>query len=212
MKFKVVTAIQTEPVSLDEARLHLRIDADNTSEDDLISALIVTAREVAEQYTGRALAPQTLEAALDEFPNLRSRQWTHRRQTLARCDEIELPRPPVTAVASIKYTDLDGTEQTVDPTWYSLSTYGDSREITLAYGRFWPFTQPIADAVRIRFAAGYGADGGPALPKAVKAAILLLVGHLYENRQDVIADVRAVAVQIPMGAEALLDTVKLWGF
>jgi uncharacterized phiE125 gp8 family phage protein len=191
MKFKVITPIATEPVTLADARLHLRIDAGDTSEDDLITALTITAREVAEHYTGRALAPQTLEAALDAFPSCRG--------------EIELPMPPVTAITSIKYTDQGGIEQTMDASLYSLSTYGDSRRVAPVYGQEWPLTQCIGDAVRVRFTTGY-----TALPKAVKAAMLLLIGHLYENRQEIVTDARAVAVQMPMGAAALLDTVKVW--
>jgi hypothetical protein len=67
MAFKVVTAVSTEPVLLAEARLQIKAEQ-RTSEDTLITAWITAARELAEQYTGRALAPVALEAALDCFP------------------------------------------------------------------------------------------------------------------------------------------------
>jgi len=93
MKFKVVTPVATEPVTLAEARLQCKVDADDTTHDALITGLITAAREFAEHYTGRALAPQTLEAALDAFTD---------------DDYIDLPMPPVSSVTSIKYTDTAG--------------------------------------------------------------------------------------------------------
>jgi uncharacterized phiE125 gp8 family phage protein len=186
MTYKVVTAVATEPVTLAEAKLHLRVDA--SDDDDLIGALITAAREFAEHYTGRALAEQTLEMALDEFPCV---------------DYIDLDAPPVASVTSIKYTDTDGVEQTFSSASYSLDTYGTSRQVTLAYGVEWPDTREEPRAVRIRYVTGYATA-----PKAVKSALLLLIGHLYENRQDATA---TRLESIPTGAEALLDTVKVWG-
>lgn len=186
MTYKVVTPVATEPVSLAEARLQLRMTADDTTADDaLIEALITAAREFAEHYTGRALAPQTLEMALDEFP----------------ADGIDLDMPPVATITSVKYTDTAGVEQTVSSADYSLSLYGDSRRLSLAYGAEWPDTQDIADAVRIRYVTGY-----TTIPKAVKAAILLDVELRYNkltpNDQDAYEKAR----------DALLGTVKIWGW
>lgn len=65
--YKVITAPTPEPVTLAEARLQIKADSD-TTEDTLITGWIKSARKIAEQYTGRALAPQTLEMALDCFP------------------------------------------------------------------------------------------------------------------------------------------------
>ena len=68
MKYKVITPVATEPVTLAQARLQVRLtDDDGTDEDTLLTAYITAAREIAEHYTGRALAPQTLEAALQRF-------------------------------------------------------------------------------------------------------------------------------------------------
>lgn len=191
MAFKVTTAVATEPVTLVEAKLHLRVDT--SDEDALITALITAARQFAEHYTGRALAPQTLEMALDAFP--------------ACNGDILLDMPPVATVTYIKYTDEDGTEQTLSASDYAFSLYGDARRISLAADAEWPATDAIADAVRVRYVTGYAAT-----PKIVFAAILLLIGHLYENRQDVYVDMRVAIASVPNGAAALLDTVKLYGF
>ena len=186
MQFKVVTPVSVEPVLLAEARLQLRMTADDTTADDaLITALITAAREFAEHYTGRALAPQTLEMALDKFP----------------AGDIDLDMPPVATITSIKYTDTAGVEQTVSAANYALSLYGESRRVTLAYGATWPDTRDIANAVRILYVTGY-----TAVPKAVKAAMLLDVELRYNkltpNDQEAYEKAR----------DALLGTVKVWGF
>lgn len=189
MTFKVVTPVATEPVLLADARLHIKADSD-TTEDTLITAWITTAREIAEHYTGRALAAQTLEMALDVFPQYEN-------------DVISLDMPPVATISSVKYTDTAGIEQTITGSAYALSLYGDSRRLAPTYSNYWPDTQAIPDAVRIRYVTGY-----TTAPKAVRSAILLMVAWFNENRGDAMSpdDIQ------PPAAKALLNTVKVWGF
>jgi uncharacterized phiE125 gp8 family phage protein len=191
MAHRIIIAAAAEPVSLAEARLHLRLTADDTTaEDSLIMAWIAGAREFAEDEIGQALAPQTLEAAFDWFPEV-----------------IALPMPPVSSIVSIKYTDTAGVEQTLAADQYALSLYGDSRLITPAYGATWPSTQAVADAVKVRYVTGYAN-----CPKAAKAALLLIVANLYEHRGEAIVDSRIAAAQVPLGALVLLSTIKRRGF
>ena len=117
-------------------------------------------------------------------------------------EAITLEMGPVATITSIKYTDTAGTEQTITSTDYALSLYGNANQVAPTYGDYWPLTQDIPNAVRIRYVTGY-----TTAPYAVKAAILLLVGHLYENRESVSA---INAQEIPMGATALLNTIKRW--
>lgn len=186
MAYKVVSA-GVEQLSLVEAKLHLRVDV--TDDDTLITALITAAREFAEHYTGLALSVQTLEMSLNGFPSDND-----------SC--IELDMPPVASITSVKYTDVAGVEQTISSAAYVLSLYGDSRRLSPANGYYWPSTQDVSDSVRIRYIAGYAA-----IPKAVKAALLLLVGHLYANREN---SSTFKVEEIPLGARSLLDTVKVW--
>lgn len=78
MKATLTVPPATEPLTLSEAKLHLRVDHD--LEDTLIEALIVTAREEAEFRTGQRLITQTwtvtathaTEVSLDGLTPLRS--------------------------------------------------------------------------------------------------------------------------------------------
>jgi uncharacterized phiE125 gp8 family phage protein len=179
--YRVVTPADDEPISLAEAKVHLRL-GDGTDEDALILDLISTAREMAEHYTGRALAPQTLEMALPAFPRCAS--------------AIELDMPPVTSVVSVKYTDTVGVEQTLDPK-YRLSAFGTQRNVMPTFGNSWPSTGCDPEAVRIQYVAGY-----VACPDAARSAMLLTIGALYEDRET---------AELPAGAEGLLDTIKVYG-
>lgn len=183
--FKVITDVTTEPVTLAEARLHLKLlESNETTEDSLITAWITAAREKAEQYTGRALAPKTLEMAFDEFPAY----------------SFDLDMSPVSSVTSIKYTDNDGVEQTVDSGDYALSTYGLENIIAPAYDFTWPTARAQRDAVRVRYATGYST-----VPKSVKSALLLMIAWLFEHRGEESAPHE---IQ-PAAARALLDSIRI---
>ncbi|MFA6204486.1 MAG: head-tail connector protein [Gallionella sp.] len=162
MPLITITAPATEPVSLAEARLHLKVDS--TDDDTLISALITAVREQAEHRTGRAFITQTLELVLDSFPAA-----------------FELPQPPALAITSVKYYDTNGALQTMAASLYSLDSDSAPARLVPAYGEVWPATYGIPNAVRVRYTAGYGAAGSD-VPGAAKAWILCALTFMYDNR------------------------------
>lgn len=165
--FKVITPVSTEPVTTAEVKLHLRLTSD-TTEDSLITNLITSAREYCENYTGRALATQTIEMLLDSFSS----------------SSIELPMPPLQSITSVKYKDSDGAETTMDAADYIVDTDSDVGRIVLPYGSSWPSFVPYpANPIRIRYVGGY-----TTAPKTIKQAMLLLIGYWYANR-DMIGSV-----------------------
>ena len=190
MKYKIVTAVATEPVTTAEAKLHLKVTT--SADDDLIDGLITAARETAEHYANRAFATATIEAADDEFP-----------ESDDDCPLV-LPFGPVESVTSVTYTDTAGATQTVATSVYGLSSYGNARDLNLKLNQVWPSAvADIADAVLARYVTK--AD----CPKAAHTAILLMVGFLYENRGDN-AKIQPDNIQ-PAAARALLDTVRVYG-
>lgn len=169
-----------------DLRQHLRIAADG-SEDELMAAYLAAAHAAAEHYAGRPIGAQTLELAQDSFPQ--------------RDGAIALGAA-VTGITSVKYLDTDGAEQTVASDAYTLDDYSSSLACWLIPGADvgWPTAGTYANAVKVRFVAGD-------LPNAVRAALLLMMAWLFENRGDAsdAADIQ------PPAAKALLDTVKVWG-
>ena len=160
MRIDVTTPPASEQVTLADAKLHLRVI--DSAEDTLIDAMITAAREHVEKLLGYALVTQSLRATLVGFPA-----------------SIELPGI-VTTVSSVKYTDADGVEQTLAPAAYAVDMSGGGARIVPVYGTSWPATRCEPASVRVAFVAGYAAN---AVPKSLCAAIKLIVGDLFENRE-----------------------------
>lgn len=182
MALKRTVEPASEPVSLDEAKLHLRMDGDD--EDDFIAGLLAAAREYFEETTRRSLISQTWRLSLGEWP-----------------DEIELPKPPLQSVTSITYKDDSGAQTTLNSSVYLVDTDSEPGRIVLASGQSWPSgTLYPVNPIQVTYVAGYG-DEGAAVPERMKQAIKLLLGHWYENREDTIT---ATIKNIPMGVESLI--------
>lgn len=177
----------TEPVSLAEALAHLRIDSGD--EDALISSLVTAARTYAENYCNRAFITQVWDLVLDAFPR----------------DILELPKAPLQDIEEVVYIDHAGAEQTLAASQYKVDTITDPGRIAPAYGEAWPVTRGEPNAVRIRFSAGYGGVA-TAVPAPIKHAILLLVAHLFENRE---AARDGAWSRLPFGVDALLSPYRI---
>jgi uncharacterized phiE125 gp8 family phage protein len=179
---RVITAPTTEPISLPEAKSHLRVDF--IDDDAYISGLISAARVYAEGFQGRSLAPTTLELIQDTFSS-----------------SIKLRRGPVNSVTSITYTRADGTVVTLPTTDYIVKADGD---IITAYHKFWPVDELVpGDAVKVTYQAGY-----TSAPQSTKQALLLLIGHWYENREAVV--VGKEPKELPLAVNALLWMDRSW--
>jgi uncharacterized phiE125 gp8 family phage protein len=104
-----ITDASTEPVSLAEAKLHLRVDASATDEDALIGALITAARQMAEGELQRTLVSTLWELRTDGFS-----------------DALRLDWPRVQGVESLQFLDADGVLRTLDPADYVLDASSDA--------------------------------------------------------------------------------------
>lgn len=205
MHLDVVTAPAAEPVLLATAKAHLRVDG--TDENDLITALIVAARQYVENRCDLALINQTLQLTLDSFVNSPRRiplslQEQISAPTLLSPDKIRLPRSPVTAITSISYVDGSGNTVTVAAnanTLWRLAKSSMQSVITPYFGTCWPVTAVVPGAVQITYTAGYGA-AGTAVPGAITQAMLLMIGHWYKNREAVSEE----QFSVPMAVDALL--------
>lgn len=186
MNTSLVTAPAAEPVTLAEAKNHLRVDI--TDDDILIESLILVARNTCEGISNHKFITQTWDIFMDAFPG---------------GDEFILPKSlsPLISVTHIKYTDEDSNQSTFNSSNYAVDTYSDPGRIRLTKDANWPSDELyVINAVEVRVVVGYGDDAN--IPQEYKQAILLLLGHWYENREQV--TVGEVAREIPMGVEALL--------
>ena len=181
----LVTGPSETPVSLELVKQHLRSEP----EDGEYNALVLGYLEAAVSYLdghagilGRCLVSQTWKQEFDSF---------------ARC--LRLPMLALSVVSTV-YTNSAGQLLTVNQSNYALQH--DARG---SYVRFKDDFDAPGDlyqvkAVAVTFECGFGA--ATAVPAAIRNAILLMVGHWYANREEVVTGTSAT--QLPMAAQALL--------
>lgn len=177
----MITPPAGDPVSVEEAKDNSRVEVGD--EDALIAGLISSGTQVAEAFTRRQLITSTLELALDGFPSGDT--------------PIELPKPPLQSITSIKYIDRDGVEQTL--TGFQEDTSTEPGRVAPAFDESWPDTREVLNAVKIRYVAGFGAAA--AVPNGIKVAIQQMVSGWFENRE---ATSVLRITETPMSAEHLM--------
>jgi len=183
--FTRVTAPTDRFITLAQAKQHLKVDT-STAENTLIEALINTAHELAENYTRQLLGAQTWKLTIDEL-----------------CGHyIFIDKYPVISIDSIVYVDSSGIDQTVPTTDYQVDLLSNQTRI---YFLNIPilFQYFILNAITVNFTAGL-----IECPSILKSAMLLMIGHLYENRQDVVTGTQVA--EIPMTSRYLMDKIKIY--
>lgn len=178
---KVTSQPSEEPFDLTEAKLFLRVDGD--SEDDLITSLITAARVICENHCESSFVTQSRTLKYDWFP---------------ACEFISLPYGPVSSVTSISYYDEAESSQTLSSSDYWVDTHSQIARIKVKNS--WPATGETPGAVSIVYVCGYGAAS--AVPEPIKAAIKLVLGHLYEHREE---NNVVNLYEIPLGVQAILS-------
>jgi uncharacterized phiE125 gp8 family phage protein len=184
---ELVTGPAVEPISLAEAKAHLRVEVAN--DDELIDSLIAAVRQGVEER-GYVLITQTWDLHLDRFPGV-----------------IRIPRAPVQSIDSVSYVDTDGATQPLALSLYTADLTATPARIVPAYGESWPATRPVPKAVTVRFVAGYGNGATPDLvPERVLQAMKVDLAGLYYNRSAMLA---GAVTPLPT-VDRLLDNYTLY--
>lgn len=183
-----------EPVDLMSLKLHLRIEPDETDEDEYLEELIKTAREQVENYTGRAIITQTWDYYIPGWP---------------RCNFIKLPYGNLQTISEVAWKDTDGDSTPLTLiTDYLVETNGDQcGKIVLPFSVTWPtWTLYPSNPIAIRYIAGW--TTADLVPMALKSAIKLWVAKLYESRgEDIIGP--GLSINEDKTAQRLLDSYRL---
>jgi len=184
--YQVITPASTYPVSLTEAKLHLKVDI--TTDDTLITNLIVAATQVSEEYTNRFFILTVIKQVCSNFKELN-----------------ELFKSPVNSVTNVRYYNSNNTHQTLDPNRYVVNNQFEPCQINLVVDGSFPDIADRVDAVESQYSVGYGDSSD--VPNVIKQAILLTLGNWYENRMSVITG--RTTTEMPQSAKWLLDTYKV---
>ncbi len=193
MALALTSGPAAEPVSVSEAKAHLRIDG--SAEDILVASLIVTSRLHVEAALGLALITQGWKLTLDAWPAADG----------ARRGEVRFPLRPIQTVTSVTVRAADGTPAVVPNTEYLLDGQALHPRLIPRAGR-WPAPGQPANGIEIAFAAGIGEDAED-VPQPIRHAILLLVAHWYEHRDPI--EVGAADMMIPGAVSDLLAAYRV---
>lgn len=178
MGLSIITPATTSPISDAEVKALAKIE--DSSFDAWLAVTKPAAISAIEELLGRPLAPTVYELVLDEFT-----------------DTIELPRGPVTAVASLKYIDAANVEQTVSGADYTVDLVSDPQWLVRNSDYDWPTPMDAVNVVKVRFTAGYSSGTVP-LPAPLKLAVGGLVKHWFEKGPE---------AAIPQG---IMDLIAPW--
>ncbi|WP_428001802.1 head-tail connector protein [Acidovorax sp.] len=160
-----ITDAAAEPITLAEAKAHLREDLADAGNDAYITGLITVVRQAAEERLQRTLLTST---------------WQRSDAGFTRgCIPLLFPR--IQSITWLKYVAEDGTLTTLDPAAYELEATHEPGLLLPAYGLAWPAARARPGAVKVQYKAGYG-DTADSLPKPIVQWMLLALTDLYENR------------------------------
>lgn len=196
-----ITKPVSEPVVLSDVEGHCRIN-DLSDESATIDIFIEAMRQQCESVTRRALITQKWELLLDEFPLDRN--------------PVEIPLPPLQSIEEIKYLDLTGVEQVLDPLTYRVIKSANEKcqpgFVIPIYGSVWPVALNDYNSVTISFTCGYGPigeDTSSNVPKAIKQWMLLNIANLYENRETIQLGNRLTAIELTTVADGLINDFRI---
>jgi uncharacterized phiE125 gp8 family phage protein len=187
MALILLTESKSQLISLDEMKMHLRIDG--TEQDPYLEHLLSSARIFVEQVTGLSLVKRTWRYQFDQFP--------------VEKVFLYLPFPPVQSITSFQYVDrngelkvlIEGSDFVVDLA---------SQPARIAPLLLWPEARNQPNAVTIDYVSGFDS-----IPSSIKHAMLLLMGHWYEHRESV---AMGAFHETPMSVDSLLAPYRIWRF
>ena len=185
--YKVITAASSNVLTTTEVKSHLKVDT--TADDTLIDNLIIAATNSCQEYTNRFFITTEITQYGD--------YWS---------DVGELFKSPVqTTLFNVKYYDTVGVLQTLNTSKYTLDNISQPARLVAAPDESWPDIIDGLNAVEINYKVGV--DNASDVDNAIKQALLLTIGHWYQNREAVI--VGRQVNEMPMSAKYLLDQYKI---
>lgn len=192
----LVTAPASLPITVEEAKGQMRVE--HADDDAVIGRLINAAVAFVDAggVLGRAMITQTWAQTVDRFyrPLSRSRVWSN--------DRVAVTMSPVQALTAVKYYDTDNALQTATLSDFRL--IGGANDSYVEPVGSWPNTFDRPDALQIEVRVGYG-DAASDVPDTVRHALLMLVAHWYENREEYS---ETGLKRTPMGFDALIGVER----
>ena len=183
--YRQLTQPATEPLSYSDVKAYLRLNDD--SEEAFVTSLITVARQIVEGQIWRPLISQTWAMQFD-YSEIGTNIYN-------------INKAPLLSVTDVKYYDENDTLQTLAASQYEVDIYGSPARFRLINV---PKLKDRMNAMQLNFTCGY--TNAAAVPSPIKQAMYLIIGHLYENRQDVVTGTQVH--QIPDSSKYLLEPYR----
>ena len=181
-----VTEAAAEALTLSEVKMYAKVDGN--VEDSLLEAYITSARIAMQEHLRRSIINQSLMLTLDQDYSCAQDQLGEGVYQLppsvlggGLASVIELPKPPLVSVTSVKTYDLDNTETTVSSTYYTVDTAGG--RVFLNSGYIWPSSLRQLAAMKITYVAGYG-TANTSVPRPIRQGMLMHIKLMYDSRLE----------------------------
>lgn len=188
MPLVLVGGPAVEPVSVSQAKAHLRLDMASSAEDVLIGSLILTSRLHIEAALGLALVTQHWMQTLDAWP--------------PHGVPVVLAIRPIQSVTAVRVRAADNSTVTLLPTQYQLDAVSFPPRLVQPSTAFWPPPGRAAAGIEVDVTAGFG-DTAADVPAPIRQALLLLTAHWYEHRDPI--EIGSAATRVPAAVSDLLD-------
>jgi len=188
MALELLLPPEAGPITLAEAKAHLRVD--HSSEDTYITSLIAAAVSRVDGRSGmlqRAIMTQSWRLTLDAFPS----------------GAIEIPLPPLQTIDDAVYVDAGGDPVPLD---YVVDDASEPARL-FAMGSAWPAGVAAQQAVSIDFTAGY--ETAADVPAAIIHGMLLLIGNWYQVREQMIIGAISQPLAPNVGIDALFSPYRI---
>lgn len=177
------------PLSVCEAKRQLRLEPDDTDQDDHIADLCAAAHRKIERELGYPILRQTRATHLSGFPR----------------GPIWLGGGDSASILSISYRDTSNAVQTLDAADYSLDAVSRVAQVYPAPLKSWPSTTCTPGAVIVEWQAGWTVPSE--VPEDLIHAMKLLVGHWDQNREAVV--VGAISAEVQIALDDLLSQFRI---
>jgi uncharacterized phiE125 gp8 family phage protein len=209
--YNLVSSSSTPIVSLAEAKLQT-----NTTDFGDDDALLTSLLDVATQHfdlengiIGRPLLTQVWEYTAPPPPQGNGRS-DPRLRGLPPATGFVIDRAPLQSVDKVEYLQ-DGAYQTLaSGQWVKRKISKELTFVRLAKGVAWPRVDDDEAAWKITMSLGYGATAAD-VPAPIRHAALLMISHLYQNREAV-TGFGAALQETPLAVAALVAPFRAPNF
>lgn len=195
-----LTPPATEPMTLAEAKNHLRIPDDVTELDTVIALYIASARAYLEATYSTYLVKRTIEILFQNFP---------------RVDTMRMPIWPIQSIDYFRYTGANGTQGSLAVDTQILTRlYKKPPELVLPWAAVWPqivltTADPIAVGATVGFVTASSPENLP-MPAAALEAMRMLIGHQYFNGSAITLGSLMKSDPIALGVSQFMANVGLY--